>query len=323
MPNRVRMPWGSRRLAATLARVGPSCVLGLATVSWLGASVYAQQRQQVAPSLVRNHPAIAYATSPQSDPVFRLNERLRNGEVTFASEPVTGYLRSVLKALNVPVESQVLVFSKTSFQAKRISPQNPRAIYFGDNVAVGFVRGGDVLEFISQDPKLGSVFYQLHQNQAGIPQFERTDASCVYCHVSDTTQNVPGPFIGSVFPGPDGTANYGPVYMGNDGGRIAVHGAARFGDRFVTAGVVAIEFGVDDPADLFVRERLDRRDHFVAELPVPRVDDHHAVVANLHRDVRSRANDHVHVALHVNRPDISRGAGLVRPVGTSRLAWRT
>jgi hypothetical protein len=80
-------------------------------------------------------------------------------------------------------------------------------------VAVGFVRGGDVLEFISQDPKLGSVFYTLKQNQEGIPQFERNDNACVFCHVSDVTYNVPGPFIGSVFPGPDGTANYGPVYM--------------------------------------------------------------------------------------------------------------
>jgi hypothetical protein len=57
------------------------------------------------------------------------------------------------------------------------------------------------------------VFYQLHQNQAGIPQFDRTDNACVFCHVSDVTNNVPGPFIGSVFPAADGTANYGPVYM--------------------------------------------------------------------------------------------------------------
>jgi len=212
MLNRVRVPRGPRRSIPAFMRMGP-CLLGLATAGWLGASVYAQQRPQVAPSLIRNHPAIAYATSPQSDPVFKLNQRLKSGEVTLESEPVTGYLRSVLKALSVPVESQVLVFSKTSFQARLISPQNPRAIYFGDNVAVGFVRGGDVLEFISQDPKIGSVFYTLHQNQAGVPQFERNDNACVYCHVSDVTYNVPGPFIGSVFPGPDGTANYGPVYM--------------------------------------------------------------------------------------------------------------
>jgi hypothetical protein len=192
------------------------CLLGLSVIGWLGASVYAQRPPQVAPSLVRNHPAIAYASSPTSDPVFRLNEKLQSGEVKLEAEPVHGYLRSVLKALNVPIESQVLVFSKTSFQARKISPQNPRALYFGDDVAVGFVRNGDYLEFLSQDPKLGSVFYtmKLHPEDAGtIPQFERNDANCVYCHTSDVTYNVPGPFIGSVFPGPDGTANYGPVYM--------------------------------------------------------------------------------------------------------------
>jgi hypothetical protein len=213
MLNRVFAPKVSRAGVAVLKRVGRCGVLGFAAVGWLGASVYAQQRQQVAPSLVRNHPAIAYATSLQSDPVYKLNQRLRDGDVKLESEPGTGYLRSVLAALNVPVESQVLVFSKTSFQARRISPQNPRAIYLGDNVAVGYVRGGDVLEFISQDPKIGSVFYTLKQTHEGVPQFERNDASCVFCHVSDVTYNVPGPFIGSVFPAADGTANYGPVYM--------------------------------------------------------------------------------------------------------------
>src|SRR4051812_6267106 len=231
------------------SRIGRSSVLGLAAIGWLGATLYGQR--QVPPSLVRNHPAIAYATSPQSDPVFKLNERLKDGEATLESEPVTGYLRSVLKLLNVPVESQLLVFSKTSFQAKRISPQNPRAIYFADDVAVGFVRGGDVLEFISQDPKIGSVFYTLHQNQSGVPQFERSDNSCVFCHVSDVTYNVPGPFIGSVFPGPDGTANYGPVYMTDHRSPFEV----RWGGWYVTGTHHAERHMgnaiATDPGDLF------------------------------------------------------------------------
>ncbi|HTM05189.1 MAG TPA: hypothetical protein VL173_16885 [Vicinamibacterales bacterium] len=189
------------------------CALGLALAGWLGATVYGQKPAPVAPSIIRNNPAIAYSTSPTSNPVSKLNDKLKSGEVVLESEPVTGYLRSVLKALDVPIASQLLVFSKTSFQAKKISPQNPRALYFTDNVAVGFVRTGDYLEFIAQDPKLGSVFYTMKQHQDGVPQFERQDSKCVYCHTSDTTYNVPGQFIGSVFPGPDGTANYGPVYM--------------------------------------------------------------------------------------------------------------
>jgi hypothetical protein len=186
-------------------------LLGLAGAAWLSTAVAAQQ--QVAPSTIRNHAAINYAKSAESNPISRLNQRLQSGEVSLQWDPATGYLRSVLSALKAPVESQVLVFSKTSFQARKISPQNPRAIYFGDDVAVGYVRGGDVLEVLSQDTKVGSVFYTLKQSQDGAPQFERNDGACVACHVSDVTYNVPGPFIGSVFPAADGTANYGPVYM--------------------------------------------------------------------------------------------------------------
>lgn len=211
MLNRAPLSRAVRPSIAVAGRVGRWGVLGLAALGWLSATVAGQR--QVAPSQVRNHPAIAYASSPQTDPVFKLNQRLRNGDVSLQFDPATGYLRSVLSALNVPVDSQVLVFSKTSFQARKISPQNPRAIYFGDDVAIGYVRGGDVLEAISQDGKVGSVFYAMKQTRDGVPQFERSDASCVFCHVSDVTYNVPGPFIGSVFPSADGTANYGPVYM--------------------------------------------------------------------------------------------------------------
>ena len=167
-----------------------------------------------APSLVRNHPAIAYPTTPAQDPVARLNERLRTGEVTLAFEQgPRGYLKSVLDALGVSQDSQTLVFSKTSFQAPKINPGNPRALYFNDNVAVGFVRGGDVLEFIGQDPRQGGIFYTLKQSETKTPQFERNDAACVSCHVSEATRNMPGPFVGSVYPSPDGTTRYGPAYM--------------------------------------------------------------------------------------------------------------
>ena len=57
----------------------------------------------------------------------------------------------------------MLVFSKTSFQAPRINPKNPRAIFFNDTVSVGWVRGGPVLEVIAQDPKQGAIFYTLEQ----------------------------------------------------------------------------------------------------------------------------------------------------------------
>ena len=61
--------------------------------------------------------AIRYATRPADDPVERLNRKIARGEVKLEFDDAHGYLRSVLRALGIPVESQVLVFSKTSFQA--------------------------------------------------------------------------------------------------------------------------------------------------------------------------------------------------------------
>jgi hypothetical protein len=194
-------------LIATRMKTSQLCLVGLAWV----ASVVFVSAQKVHPALLRNHPAIAYATAPVSDPVAQLNERLKRGEVTLEKNEHSGYLPSVLSALGVSIDSQVLVFSKTSFQAPRINPTNPRAIFFNDSVSVGWVRGGPVMEFVAQDPKQGSIFYTLEQSAAGTPQFERND-TCVMCHVSDATHYVPGLFVGSVFPSVNGTTMYGPAY---------------------------------------------------------------------------------------------------------------
>jgi len=192
-------------LCATAVWLGAVAAAGLPAI----ASAKAGQLQH--PLLLRNHPAISYATRPVSDPVAELDRRLERGAVRLRHDGPSGYLRSVLDALQVPVESQMLVFSKTSFQAPRINPQNPRAIYFNDRVAVGWVRGGEVLEFVAQDPRQGSIFYTMSQARDRAPRVERNDA-CLSCHTSDATQYVPGWFIGSVFPGPDGTTRYGPAY---------------------------------------------------------------------------------------------------------------
>jgi hypothetical protein len=62
------------------------------------------------------HEAIQYATRPVSDHVARLQTRLASGEAKLMHDEQTGYLRSILRELNIPLESQVLVFSKTSFR---------------------------------------------------------------------------------------------------------------------------------------------------------------------------------------------------------------
>jgi hypothetical protein len=155
------------------------------------------------------HPAIAYAKTAANDAVTKLNERIAKGEVRLAFDDRLGYLPAVLKELQVPVSSQVLVFSKTSFQASRISPANPRALYFNDEVSVGWVPGGDVVEFASEDPTLGVVFYTLDQSKVERPRAERR-GDCLQCHHSGNTLGVPGLMVRSVFPEPSGM----PLFQG-------------------------------------------------------------------------------------------------------------
>jgi hypothetical protein len=148
---------------------------------------------------LQEHPSINYQTAVRTDPVTRLQQRLDRGEVKLEFTEPGGYLQSVLKHLNAPVSSQGLVFSKTSFQLHRISPANPRAIYFGDDVYVGWVRGGDVLEISAVDPHLGGVFYMIEQTRTDKPRFQRND-ECLQCHVSNNTHGVPGHLVRSVYP---------------------------------------------------------------------------------------------------------------------------
>jgi hypothetical protein len=178
---------------------------------WLAGLWVGTGQVPLTPSAMRHHPAIAYQLTAPQDAVTDLNERLRRGDVQLRFEPTTGYLRSVLEALQVPQDSQVLVFSKTSFQARRIGPANPRALYFNDTVSVGWVRGGEVLEFIAQDPRQGAMFYTLEQEPAEVPQFSR-NLSCIQCHTWEATANVPGMFLGSGYPAADGSLLYAPVY---------------------------------------------------------------------------------------------------------------
>jgi hypothetical protein len=152
------------------------------------------------PAPDKDSPAIEYGTRPTTDPVSQLNLRIQQGKVHLKFDDKQGYLRSVLEALDVRVESQLLVFSKTSFQMYRISPSNPRSLYFNDSVAVGWVRGGPIVELAAEDPKQGVIFYTLDQKPAEQPQFVRHDDTCLACHQA----GVPGTRIQSVYPAPGG-----------------------------------------------------------------------------------------------------------------------
>ena len=147
-----------------------------------------------------DHPAIRYNDTPPNDAVARLDQQLESGKATLEYNPNgLGYLPSVLEKLGANPDSQMLVFSKTSFQEAKISPRNPRALFFSDNVMIGSVRGGDVLEFAALDPKQGYEFYTLDVQKSDQPRFARRD-QCLQCHQGPPTLGVPGIMVGSVYP---------------------------------------------------------------------------------------------------------------------------
>ena len=134
---------------------------------------------------------IAYSKTPSTGPVAKLQQRIDKGEVTLKRDEQFGYLLAILDELKVRKSSQMLVFSKTSFQRERIDPKHPRGVFFGDNAYVGYVPGSTILEISEADPKLGAVFYTFDQSQIGKSRFVRTD-QCLECHATSKTMGVPG-----------------------------------------------------------------------------------------------------------------------------------
>ena len=164
-------------------------ILGVLGVSLSSGTVSGQRAPALATQ--RDHPAIQYATRPPTDRIAALAKRMASGDVKLAFNRDNGYLAAILEALGIPVASQVVVFSETSVQAELITPKNPRALFFDDGVAVGWVRGAGTLELAAHDAQQGVIFYTVDQRQSAAPQLAR-QTSCLTCHLSQNTQNVPG-----------------------------------------------------------------------------------------------------------------------------------
>lgn len=173
-------------------------------------------------------PAIAYATAPLDNAVDSLNRRLVDGSARLTFDGRAGYLASVLGALAVPSDSQLLVYSKGSLQGRAISPANPRAVFFDDRTAVAWVRDGDVLEVAAHDARAGVVFYTLEQKPSSQPRFTR-EFRCLGCHVNGDTLGVPGLFMFSTTPDGDDERHVKAVVMDH---RMPL--AERYGGWFVT-----------------------------------------------------------------------------------------
>jgi hypothetical protein len=181
------------------------------------------------------HPAIDYRAGPVANPVAELQQRVERGEIELAYDPRPGigYLPAVLRELGVPVESQLLVYSKTSLQQRLITPERPRALYFNDEVILGAVQEG-VVEIAVQDAKQGAVFYTLETTD-NVPRLQRQGA-CLGCHYSLATLGVPGFFARSVPTAVDGRTL---PWLGNATVSHATPLAERWGGWYVTGDVGA------------------------------------------------------------------------------------
>jgi hypothetical protein len=181
-------------------------LIALAGVVWLAA-----QQLEDTFYIPLDDPAIQYGQRPVDDPVARLQRRLESGQAKLeVAANGLGYLPSVLKLLGVNPDSQALVFSKTSTQVENIGPRTPRAIYFNDEVLVGFVRNSDVLELASLDPKQGVQLYVLVK--AAEPGFAPSQG-CLRCHQGAPTLGIPGLLVSSVHPVSQSRQEHGNAFM--------------------------------------------------------------------------------------------------------------
>jgi hypothetical protein len=198
----------------------------LAAMLALTAAVFAQGHDELPELLV---------TPPQdnarlTDPLSRFAKQVVVGQVSLAFEPGFGHLRAVLRALKIPVSSQVLVFSKTSLQHEAITPRTPRALYFNDDTYVGFVPDGSQIEMSVANPELGAVFYAERQSPDARPGLVRNQ-DCFQCHATALSRGLPAHLLRSVFTLPDGqVAPRTPAYLTDHRSPLA----QRWGGWFVS-----------------------------------------------------------------------------------------
>jgi hypothetical protein len=179
--------------------IGLAAVLSFAVVSAQSTTIFVS----------RDHPAIQYSTRPPHDAIGKLNESIQQGALKLAFDaPPRGYLASLLKALDIPASSQMLVFSENSLQRAHISKAAPRAIYFNDTVAVAWAKGADTIEATAFDATQGVHFYSIPQKNQAKPQFIRRNADCLQCHLLPQTHGVPGVLTMSVLPLSDNKNDY-------------------------------------------------------------------------------------------------------------------
>lgn len=175
-------------------------------------------------------PPISYGQVASRDPIAMVIAQMTSGSIKLQYDDKLGWLPSVLKLMDIDPQSQVLVFSKTSLQLHKIGPRQPRAIYFNDDVYIGFCQNGEVLEIAATDPELGAVFYTLEQTEEAtriIPD----RGQCLTCHATHRTQSVPGYLVRSVYSDFNGRPRSGTRAYTSD---HATEFSKRFGGWYVS-----------------------------------------------------------------------------------------
>ena len=197
---------------------------------------------------------IRYSSRQPTDRIHALNEQLRSDSVTLEWDARHGWLPALLQALDVPRSSQTLVFSKTSLQFRHIDPSRPRALYFSDDVYVGWVRGGNAIELTAVDRENGAIFYTMDQTHSDRPRIGRDRGECMSCHVNRRTKGVPGFVVRSVYTQANGQPDF---TLGSVTSDHTTEFRDRFGGWYVTGkhgrmrhrGNVVVTSSGDDPID--------------------------------------------------------------------------
>ena len=241
------------------------------------------------------HPAIQYSRAA-NDPVAGLLRR-PEGASRLTSEGPSGYLRSILGALDIPVSSQIMVFSQGSVQSAIIRANNPRALYFNDSVVVGWVRGGFV-EIAAQDPEQGTVFYRAHSSLLAGLSITRDD-TCLSCHNSHRTAGVPG-MIESMGQTRPLERRWGGWYVTGHLGTI---------EHFGNVDVAALTSGAEAPKTISLtslEKTFDTRGYLVpySDIAALMVFEHQMQMTNL----LTRLGWETRVAVHDKRPGAASSA---------------
>lgn len=142
-------------------------------------------------------PPVSYSSSRPHEAITVLEGKMASGSLELTGDERT-VVRRLLAALGIPESSQMLVFSKTSFQKDRIDPAHPRAIYFSDEVYMGWCPGG-LVEVAAIDPVLGPVFYSFDPHAVGKGKRFVRDEDCLRCHGGIFVPEIPGLLARSVF----------------------------------------------------------------------------------------------------------------------------